>query len=347
MDTSIKEDSLKVYSASEVDLKLKDKADKATTLAGYGITDAYTKDVINAAVASAKKAGDDAADALSKYKTSNDAAVAEAKKAGNDATSKVLDEINNRKESYNKLDKRIVAIENLIDENGDINLPTCTPITHSELKSLCDNKTLVSGAFYRITDYECTTTQADTQSANHPFDIIVQALDEHTLSENAQAIQHEGDEYFANAKLESWQLKYTIDNDTTRFSWAHKEIVEQPAQWSCERGVLEEKNNSESSTNYEPATIEDKEMYLYRPLQPTTFLENKRFYYKTYVGYIEDTDGFTYEADNAPYNDGDKDDPDWAWDDVTEIRVISANGNIVAVLTNDERGYFYDEEYDE
>jgi len=51
------------------------KADKATTLAGYNIGDAYTKTETDAAVATAKKAGTDAAAALDTYKTSNDAAV--------------------------------------------------------------------------------------------------------------------------------------------------------------------------------------------------------------------------------------------------------------------------------
>ena len=45
----------------------------------------YTNAQIDAAVAAAKKAGDDAADALASYKTTNNAAVADAKKAGTDA----------------------------------------------------------------------------------------------------------------------------------------------------------------------------------------------------------------------------------------------------------------------
>ena len=39
------------YTSSEVDTKLDGKADKATTLAGYGITDAYTKDEVDAELA--------------------------------------------------------------------------------------------------------------------------------------------------------------------------------------------------------------------------------------------------------------------------------------------------------
>ena len=183
-------------------------------------------------------------------------------------------------------------------------------LTYSELKSLRDNKQLVPGQQYRITDYVTTTAQANTQSAGHQFDIIVTADDVNKLNENARAINHietfaaigvnydgeldvlkrypQGDtngqyawayviggvektieevtdwtidtegialsdsetpsvgdiidyggdsvtvteyeqnisasnDYFANSKLESWELKYCLDNDTNRFSWAQVE----------------------------------------------------------------------------------------------------------------------------
>jgi len=93
-------------------------------------------------------------------------------------------------------------------------------ITYAELKVLCNGGNLVPGTWYRITDYACTTTQGNTQSANHAFDILVRADDESHLNENAYAAHHDGDNYFANSKLEAWQLKYCLDNDTSRFGWA-------------------------------------------------------------------------------------------------------------------------------
>lgn len=90
----------------------------------------------------------------------------------------------------------------------------------SALKTLRDGGNLTPGQFYRITDYTCTTTQTDTQSAGHVFDIIVLALSESTLSETAWADHHEGDTYFSNCRLEAWELKYCLDNDTNRFIWA-------------------------------------------------------------------------------------------------------------------------------
>lgn len=97
--------------------------------------------------------------------------------------------------------------------------------THAEVKGLRDSGTLVPGALYKITDYVATTTQAGTQSANHPFDIIVRATAPDTLSEEALAAPHDGDTYFTGlgAKLEAWRLMYCINNDTDRFIWADTE----------------------------------------------------------------------------------------------------------------------------
>lgn len=95
-----------------------------------------------------------------------------------------------------------------------------TPITYEELKTLRDNAELVVGMLYRITDYVTTSIQDATQSAGHQFDIIVRALDEKTLDEEAKAIQSENDEYFANSNLTGWQVWYTLDNDTSRYAWA-------------------------------------------------------------------------------------------------------------------------------
>jgi len=93
-------------------------------------------------------------------------------------------------------------------------------ITYDELKTLRDAGTLVAGRFYRITDYEFTTVQEDTSSAGHVFDVIVRADSTSVLNENAFATWHEGDTYFADAHLNAWELKYCLDNDTSRFAWA-------------------------------------------------------------------------------------------------------------------------------
>src|SRR5690606_30665691 len=60
----------------------------------------------------------------------------------------------------------------------------------------------------------------NSRSAGNVFDLIVVADDVNKLNENARAVQHEGDTYFTNSKLEARKLKYCLDNDTDRFAWA-------------------------------------------------------------------------------------------------------------------------------
>lgn len=92
-------------------------------------------------------------------------------------------------------------------------------ITWEELKTLQDNSELTPGQQYRITDYICTTTQDKTRAQNHQFDIIVIALSSSKLDENARAIQHDGDTYFTSENLSAWELKYCLDNDTSKYAW--------------------------------------------------------------------------------------------------------------------------------
>lgn len=99
-------------------------------------------------------------------------------------------------------------------------LPNMVNITYEKLCELRTNSQLVTGQQYRITDYTCTTTQANTKSAGHLFDIIVTADSESKLNEEARAALHIGDTYFANSNLSAWKLWYCLDNDTNRFAWA-------------------------------------------------------------------------------------------------------------------------------
>ena len=93
-------------------------------------------------------------------------------------------------------------------------------ISWADLKTLRDEGKLVKGMQYRITDYVTTTVLAGTRSAGHPFDIIVTADSESVLNENARAALHAGDTYFESQNLSAWKVKYCLDNDSTRFSWA-------------------------------------------------------------------------------------------------------------------------------
>lgn len=112
-----------------------------------------------------------------------------------------------------------VNVTNSLTENGKKVLQFIET-TYADLVTLRNNNQLVAGCKYRITDFVTTTAQANTLSANHAFDIVVTALTSSQLSENAEALLHEGDTYFANSKLSAWELKYCLDNDTSRFAWA-------------------------------------------------------------------------------------------------------------------------------
>lgn len=112
-----------------------------------------------------------------------------------------------------------IIAKSLCDLNNRIN-PQFVEITYNKLKELRDNAQLIAGTQYRITDYQCTTVQENTRSAGHQFDIIVVADNKSTLNENARAILHNNDTYFADRNINAWEIKYCLDNDTTRFLWA-------------------------------------------------------------------------------------------------------------------------------
>lgn len=114
-------------------------------------------------------------------------------------------------------------------------------VTYDELKALRDDASLVPGMFYKITDYVCTTSQENTRATDHRFNIIVQALNIDRLSEIAKADYNSDDDYFRdnNANLPAWEIKYCLDNDTTRFAWAkefYQEITNINTQPSEEMG---------------------------------------------------------------------------------------------------------------
>ena len=121
--------------------------------------------------------------------------------------------------------KSSVYLRTLVDSEVSqdwtlLNDTSLDEITYNRLLSYRNGSKLTPGKKYRIIDYRTTTTQVDTQSAGHQFDVIVVALSENTLSEDAYVIAHEGDTYFVNSDLNSWKIKYCLDNDTTRFAWA-------------------------------------------------------------------------------------------------------------------------------
>ena len=168
---------------------------------------------------------------------------------------------------------------NYVGLAGDFNfgpkLDIYKNITYTELVDLRNNAQLNPGKLYRITDYTCTTTQANTRSAGHVFDIIVTADSTNTLNEVARAVQHEGDTYFRNCDLNAWKIWYCIDNDTNRFTWADsvngKGVIYR---------MIDEFNND---VPYDFKNIQFKD--------PNSPYDN--FYYYTFSGYGEDETDYT------------------------------------------------------
>lgn len=94
-------------------------------------------------------------------------------------------------------------------------------VTYSELVQLRDSGVLYPGATYRITDYQCSSSDADTSVASIKFDILVKAIDTDKLSEHCRALRNASDSYFPKeTNFEAWEIWYCLDNDTTRFDWA-------------------------------------------------------------------------------------------------------------------------------
>ena len=110
--------------------------------------------------------------------------------------------------------------ESIKNNQTAIDTNKLTKITWADLKAKRDAGELIPGVQYRIIDYQCTTTQENTGSAENQFDIIVTADSTNKLNEVARAIQHEGDTYFSNCNLAAWKIWYCLDNDTSRFAWA-------------------------------------------------------------------------------------------------------------------------------
>lgn len=115
----------------------------------------------------------------------------------------------------------------LITEDGfagalDAALPTALAkaqvikTTWQELKDKRDSSQLVAGSLYRITDYNCTTTQENTQSAGHQFDIVLLALSADKLAEEGWAMEHPTDIYdvtFTDSNTTSKCYLFPYDDD--------------------------------------------------------------------------------------------------------------------------------------
>lgn len=94
-------------------------------------------------------------------------------------------------------------------------------VKYQDLVDLKNTSGLIPFAKYKIIDYETiVTNKLPIKSANHRFNIIVTAINSTTLDSDAFVEKCEGDEYFGNSLLSQWKIKYDINNNTNKYSWA-------------------------------------------------------------------------------------------------------------------------------
>ena len=100
-------------------------------------------------------------------------------------------------------------------------------VTYSELVELRNNGELVSGKYYRITDYVATAnSESNYTPTNVPLDIIIMALTENTLCEEGYAVKRSGYNYTndINERFKTTiKIYYTLNNDIDNYSWADTE----------------------------------------------------------------------------------------------------------------------------
>ena len=185
---------------------------------------------------------------------------------------------------------------------------------YADMVAMRDEGKLIPGQLYRITDYVTTVSEfaePNARSAGHQFDIIVLALDASTLSEDAMAARHDGDEYFANSRLEAWELKYRLDN----------------VQWSLKNGKY---------------VIDEEEGYIFADTGETVEIEGITYFILQGFGsYIEDWGDLAAVTDFHPgttiwsYENGDLGEEAGQ---ITYEREVETEGYGTIVHMKDEHG---------
>jgi len=127
----------------------------------------------------------------------------------------------------------IISGSNVISATGVDNMIS---ITYESLVTTRNGNKLIPGMQYRINDYECTVNSniknaiAYTDAA---FDVIVVADDMGSINENARCCKRatKASDYYEKNKLEAWEIKYCLDNDTNRFEWADTKFGKGVIYW--------------------------------------------------------------------------------------------------------------------
>lgn len=122
-------------------------------------------------------------------------------------------------------DNSLKKFQSDINKNVDELNTKIHKITYAELLRKRDNAKLIPGDWYQITDYKSYFISDANLFENdgviaHQFDVLVFAISNNALSENAKATVHNDDYTYYGNGIHSWILKYCLDNDNNRFAWA-------------------------------------------------------------------------------------------------------------------------------
>ena len=82
------------------------------------------------------------------------------------------------------------------------------------------------------------------------------------MDNKAKAVLRNEDTYFVNSDLESWEIWYDIENDTSKYSWAIP-IKIQVTSGNYVGEYLAEPVNSYNGVNYKFKIAVNSEQYLY------------------------------------------------------------------------------------
>ena len=137
-----------------------------------------------------------------------------------------------------------VTIKNI---NEKILFENFEEVTYEQLLNLINDCSLVKGKNYRIIDYVTTTIQDDTISANKPFDIIVTALSNNTLDENAKVCQPKGERKLQGGYIGGISGLIKTDTITPR-NWGSIELTNKIRKIIYDYEVA---NNNNIQDNYD------------------------------------------------------------------------------------------------
>ncbi len=200
----------------------------------------------------------------------------------------------------------------LVQDDGIESL--VTRVTYSQLKNLRDTKQLIPGMKYQITNYKTTTKAYNTSTAGHDFDIVVEALTEDTLSEDAKAVWRKNDTYFMRQYLNkaSWATPLPELNDLKdKFTYFIQEGNDPREQYDAdtvftEMTTVENRDGIEVPAIFQPAPDGDEYWDCYYVYDGTyQIIKGKNELVSAlYYSYFQDDDLQNY-GQNEGYKDGD------------------------------------------